>query len=182
MYKRQTDRILLWSILSVCLSVLYAFSFMRDFEKAAYCLSPKIICLSVCLLCFFVCLSDCYAFFTCERLWKSCLSPIAYHLNVCQVRGICLYIFSRTCACVYISLHQSLSLALQQPYMCVHHIQQLASITLVSAPTAVPVHAYTSACINHSRFRGTWCVKLPVTWQESHIPASHQHSGCAADG
>ncbi len=40
-------------------------------------------CLSVCLVYIFIC----------ERLWKCCLSPIAYHLNIYQVSGICFYTF-----------------------------------------------------------------------------------------
>jgi hypothetical protein len=55
-----------------------------------------------------------------------------------------------TCACIYISLHQSLSLVLKHPHLCMR-IHQLASTTLASAQTAVCLYAYTLTCINCTR-------------------------------
>jgi hypothetical protein len=72
----------------------------------------------------------------------------------------------------YIRLHQSLLLALQQPYMCVHHIHQLASITLASAP-----NSSTCACICislHQSLVSVWhavwsCKPTLRDIEESHI-------------
>jgi hypothetical protein len=69
----------------VCLSVYYVFFL----SVCLVCFS----CLSVCLLCIH-CLSVCLVYiFIFERLWKSCLSPIAYHLNVYQVSGMSYNVF-----------------------------------------------------------------------------------------
>ena len=116
------------TIIRFCLSVFYEFLFVRDFEKAAYRLSPITSTytkweeclhflfdynqiLSVCLQCLSVCLSDWYAFSFLRGFEK-----VAYSLSPIP-----------------------------------QHIQSEWNILIqILAQTAVLVHAYTSACINHS--------------------------------
>ena len=97
MHIRQTDRQKKVTIikLSVCLSCI---DFrVWDFENVAYCLPPITSTHAKWVECLYFLvdwnkfrLSDCYAqkFFMAERLWKSCLLLIAYHLNVYPVRGM----------------------------------------------------------------------------------------------
>jgi hypothetical protein len=154
--------------LSVCL--VYIFICERLWKR---CLSPIAYHLNVyqvrgmssfsCwLLCFVVCLSVCLlCFFTCESLWKSCLSPIAYRLKMFLSVCLSFMLFHLWETLKKLPIAYRLSpqripsernmLINILAYLCMR-IHKLASITLrlASAQTAVLVHAYTSACINHS--------------------------------
>jgi hypothetical protein len=140
----------------------------KHLRSRSWWLKNVFVCLSVFYSFLSVCLTA-MPFYLWETLKKQ---PIAYHLWPQQVRGICLSIFSRTWACIYISLYQSLSPALKQPYVCMH-IHWLAPTTLALKQSGTHVHQCASkhACVNrkhHSKGTHAYqCVSLCTCMHKS---------------
>jgi hypothetical protein len=128
--------------------------FLVWLKQNSFCLSAMPFCLLVWLVCLFIS----------ERLWESCLSPIAYPSAYTKWVE---YTYknsssnSRTCACIYISLHPTLSLALKQSitarahmHIGVHHkgtcihtskhwysVQKRQNVKMYSTSSGVALHA-----------------------------------------